>query len=164
MLLQVLRPQLEVIQYLNSIQNEPSYDDALRVGAVLSKNACRENQTFILRVNQTREPEARVPQLSINMFDFSIRLFLLLVHHSFAAKGMMDPHFYFSRKICLETAVTILNYPSPESPPTNQTVDNPIRDDYTQHKLVSGSFFKDLIAHAVIIIFQELYTQLEEEG
>lgn len=152
-----------MIQYLNSIRNESSYDDALRVGAELSK-ACRDNKTFIARVNQIREPEARVTQLTINLFDLSIRLFLLLVHRPFAAKGMKDPHFYFSRKVCLETALTILNYPSAESPTTNQMVNNMMRDDYAQLKIVSGSFFKGPIVHAAIIIFQELYTQIEEEG
>ena len=77
---------------------------------------------------------------------------------------MKDPHFYFSREICLETAVTILNYPSSEFPTTNQVLDNMIRDDYAQLKIVSGSFFKSFILYLVMKIFQELYTQIEEEG
>ena len=77
---------------------------------------------------------------------------------------MEDPHFYFSRKICLETAVTMLNYPSSESPTTNRVVDNIIRDDYAQFKIVNGGFLKGIIVYAAVVIFQELHTQLEEEG
>ncbi|TAQ89012.1 hypothetical protein B7494_g2675 [Chlorociboria aeruginascens] len=160
-LLQVLRPRLEVIRYANGIRSEPSYDDALRIGAELSK-ACRDSKSFMLRI--IREPEARVTQLNINLLDLSIRLFLLILHRPFAAKGMKDPHFYFSRKICLETAVTMLNYPSSRSPTTNEMDGNVIRDDYTQLKIVSGGFFKGVAIYAVLTIFQELYTQLEEEG
>ena len=163
LLLQVFRPRLEVIQYSNSIRGEHSYDDALRVGAELSK-ACRDNKNFISRANLTRESEARVTQLNINLFDLSIRLFLLILHRPFASKGMEDPHFYFSRKICLETAVTMLNYPSSESPTTNRVVDNIIRDDYAQFKIVNGGFLKGIIVYAAVVIFQELHTQLEEEG
>lgn len=162
MLLRSIGPRLEFIRYSNSIHNETSYDDALRVGAELIK-ACRDNKTFIFKVNQSREPQDRVTQLNINMIDFSVRLVLLLLHRPFAAKGMKDPRFYYSRKICLESAVTILNYPSSESPPTNQSADNMFRDDYTQFKVVSG-VFKGTIIYAGTIIFHELYTQLEEEG
>ena len=162
-LLQALSARVEVIQYSNSIRGEPSYDDALRVGAELSK-ACRENKTYISKVNQTLELEARVTQLNINLLDLSIRHFLLLLHRPFAARGMKDPHFYFSRKVCLEAAVTILNYPPSESPTANQMLDDMAWDDYAQLKVVSGGFFKGIIIYAVMIIFQELQTQLEEDG
>ncbi|KIN05350.1 hypothetical protein OIDMADRAFT_51161 [Oidiodendron maius Zn] len=161
-LLQVFRPRLEAIQYSNRIRGEHSYDDALRVGAELSK-ACRDNKKFISRVNRTRESEVRVTQLNINLFDLSICLFLLILHSPFASKGMEDPHFYFSRKICLETALTMLNYPSSESPTTNQVVDNIFRDDYAQFKIVNGGFLKGIIVYATVAIFQGLSTQLEED-
>jgi hypothetical protein len=151
-----------VIRYSNSIKSEPSYDDVLRVGAELL-NACRDNKTFILKVNQSREPETRVTQLNINLIDLSIRLFLLILHRPFAAKGMKDPHFYFSRKVCLESAFAMLNYPSLECPGTNQNADSMILDDYAQLKIVSGDF-KGAIIYTSMIIFHELDTQLEEEG
>lgn len=162
MMLQAIGPRLEFIQCSNSIRNEPSYDDILRIGAELMK-ALRDNKTFILRVNQSQQPQDRVTQLNSNMVDFPLRLALLLLHRPFAAKGMKDPRFYYSRKICLESAVTILNYPSSELPPTNQSVDSMFRNDYAQLKVVSGSF-KIIIVYITTIIFHELYTQLKEEG
>ncbi|KFY48463.1 hypothetical protein V495_01277 [Pseudogymnoascus sp. VKM F-4514 (FW-929)] len=162
MLLQSIGPRLEFIRYSNNIQNETSYDDILRVGAELIK-VCRDNKAFILRVNQLREPQDKVTQFNINMADFSIRLVLLLLHRPFASKGMKDPRFYYSRKICLESALTILNYPSSEYAPINQAPDNMLRDDYTQFKVVSGNF-KSIIIYMGTIIFHEVHTQLEEEG
>lgn len=162
MLLQSISPRLEFIRYSNNIQNETSYDDILRVGAELIK-VCRDNKAFILRVNQLREPQDKVTQFNINMADFSIRLVLLLLHRPFASKGMKDPRFYYSRKICLESALTILNYPSSEYAPINQAPDNMLRDDYAQFKVVSGNF-KSIIIYMGTIIFHEIHTQLEEEG
>ncbi|KFY92776.1 hypothetical protein V498_04746 [Pseudogymnoascus sp. VKM F-4517 (FW-2822)] len=164
MLLQAIGPRLEFIRHSNNIRNEPSYDDVLRVGAELMK-ALRDNKAFISRVNQSlqSQDQDRVTQFNINMVDLPLRLALLLLHRPFGAKGMKDPRFYFSRKICLESAVTILNYPSSETPLANQSADSMFRDDYAQFKVVGGCF-KSLITYTSTIIFHELYTQLKEEG
>lgn len=162
MLLQAIGPRLEFIRCSNSIRNEPSYDDILRIGAGLMK-ALRDNKTFILKVNQSLQSQGRVTQLNINMVDRPLRLALLLLHRPFAAKGIKDPRFYYSRKICLESAVTIINYPSSEHPLANQSVDNIYRDDYAQLKVVGGCF-KSIITYTSTIIFHELHAQLKEEG
>ncbi|OBT79282.1 hypothetical protein VF21_01907 [Pseudogymnoascus sp. 05NY08] len=162
MLLQSIGPRLEFIRYSNSILNKPSYDDVLRIGAELTK-ALRDNRTFILRVNQSLQSQDRVTQFNINMVDHPLRLALLLLHRPFAAKGMKDPRFYYSRKICLESAVTILKYPSSEPLLANQSVDNMFRGDYAQFKVVGGGF-KSIITYTSTIIFHELHTQLKEEG
>ncbi|OBT87179.1 hypothetical protein VE02_04747 [Pseudogymnoascus sp. 03VT05] len=162
MLLKSIGPRLEFIRYSNSILNKPSYDDVLRIGAELTK-ALRDNRTFILRVNQSIQSQDRVTQFNINMVDHPLRLALLLLHRPFAAKGMKDPRFYYSRKICLESAVTILKYPSSEPLLANQSVDNMFRDDYAQFKVVGGGF-KSIITYTSTIIFHELHTQLKEEG
>lgn len=162
MLLQSIGLRLEFIRCSNSIRNKPSYDDILRIGAELMK-ALRDNRTFILRVNQSLQSQDRVTQLNINMVDLPLRLALLLLHRPFAAKGMKDPRFYYSRKICLESAVTILKYPSSEPLLANQSVDNIFRDDYAQFKIVGGGF-KSIITYTSTIIFHDLHTQLKEEG
>ncbi|OBT63174.1 hypothetical protein VE03_07855 [Pseudogymnoascus sp. 23342-1-I1] len=164
MLLGAIGPRLEFIRHSNSIRNEPSYDDILRVGAKLMK-ALRNNKTFLFRVNQSlqSQDQDKVTQFNINMVDLPLRLALLLLHRPFASKGMKDPRFYYSRKICLESAVTIVNYPSSESPLANQSADNLFRDDYAQLKVVSG-VYKSIITYTSTIIFHELYTQIKEEG
>ncbi|KFY10954.1 hypothetical protein V492_04772 [Pseudogymnoascus sp. VKM F-4246] len=162
MLHEAVGPRLEFIRCSNSIRNEPSYDDILRIGAKLIK-ALRDNSAFLFGVNQSRELQDRIPQLNINMIDLPLRLALLLLHRPFASKGMKDPRFYYSRKICLESAVTIVNYPSSESAVTNQSVDGMFRDDYAQFKVVGGGF-KSIIIYTGTIIFHDLNTQLKEEG
>ncbi|OBT56538.1 hypothetical protein VE04_03240 [Pseudogymnoascus sp. 24MN13] len=113
--------------------------------------------------NPSLQSQDRVTQLNINMVDLPLRLALLLLHRPFAAKGMKDPRFYYSRKICLESAVTILKYPSSEPLLANQSVDNMFRDDYAQLKIVGGGF-KSIITYTSTIIFHELHTQLKEDG
>jgi hypothetical protein len=153
--------RLEVVKFANNISGERSYDDVLRVASALSK-ALKENTTFISRVNQSREPSARVSQLQQNLFDLAIRRFLLLVHRPYAAKGLRDPHYYFSRKVCLDTAITMLKYPCSDYP-TPETVIDGTRDDYAQLKTMCGGFFKSIIVHVSMVIFAELWAQIDED-
>ncbi len=154
--------RLEVVRFSNNLRHEPSYDEVLRVGAALSK-ACKDNNAFISRANQSLRPQDRVTQLQRNLLDLSIRRFLLLVHRPYAAKAQKDPHYYFSRKVSLDTAVTLLKYPCSDYPTNEETSNNDIRDDYAQLKRVNGGFFKSVMVHVAMVIFAELYTQLEEE-
>lgn len=156
-LLKSLPARFQVVKFANNIYEEPSYDEVLKVGTVLSK-ILKENSTFISKVNQSREPAARVSQLQQNMFDLAIRRFFLLVHRPFAAKGLTDPHYYFSRKVAVDTAMTILKYPC--SPPP---LSNGMRDDYTQLKTVCGGYFRNNMVHVSMVIFAELWAQLEED-
>ncbi|KAE9382255.1 hypothetical protein N431DRAFT_360951 [Stipitochalara longipes BDJ] len=161
-LLKVFRLRLQVVRFANNLRGEASYDDVLRIGAVLSQ-ALKENCAFISRVNQSREPAARVSQLQQNLFDLSIRRFLLLVHRPFAAKGLKDPHYYFSRKMCLDTAITMLKYPSSDHCPSG-ILSSDMRDEYVQLKTISGGFFKTIMVHVSMVIFAELWSQIEEDG
>jgi hypothetical protein len=162
-LLKAFLTRLEVVRFSNNIRFEPSYDEVLRVGSELSK-ACRENDAFFSKVNQSSATDAKASQLHRNLLDSSIRRFLLLVHRPFAAKGLNDPHYYFSRKVCLDSAVHMLRYPCSDYPtPEQQIIDNGVRDDFAQLKTVSGSFFKSFTVHAAMMIFAELYTQLDED-
>jgi len=159
-LLKVFGLRLQVVRFANNLRGEPSYDDVLRVGSALSK-ALKENGAFVSRVNQSREPAARVSQLQQNIFDLSIRRFLLLVHRPFAAKGIKDPHYFFSRKMCLDTAITMLKYPCSDYAPSGGT---DMRDDYAQLKTTSGGFFKSIMVHVSMVIFAELWAQIEDDG
>jgi hypothetical protein len=161
-LLKCFAIRLQVVKFANNIRGEPSYDDVLRVGSALSKEL-KENTMFISRVNQTRETAKKISQLRQNLFDLAIRRFLLLVHRPFAAKGLTDPHYYFSRKVCLDTAVTMLRYPCTDySSPETANIDG-TRDDYTQMKTICGGFFKSIIVHVSMVIFAELLTQIDED-
>lgn len=161
-LLKAFQIRLEVVRFSNNIRFEPSYDEVLRVGSELSK-ACRQNDAFLSKFNQCLAADAKSSQFHRNLLDCSIRRFLLLVHRPFAAKGLKDPHYYFSRKVCLDSAVHMLKYPCSDFPTDGQVVNNGIRDDFAQLKTVSGGFFKRLMVHAAMVIFAELYTQLDED-
>jgi len=154
--------RLQVVKFANNIRGEPSYDDVLRVGSALSKEL-KENTMFISRVNQTREPAKKISQLQQNLFDLAIRRFLLLVHRPFAAKGLTDPHYYFSRKVCLDTAVTMLRYPCTDDSTPETAITSGARDDYTQIKTICGGFFKSIMVHVSMVIFAELLTQIDED-
>jgi hypothetical protein len=91
-----------------------------------------------------------------------LRRFILILHSTFATKSQDDLRHYFSRKVALDSSVTMLSYPSNESNHKQSLKDFPY-DDYTCLKIRSGGFFESVITHGMIIIFFELVTQLKEQ-
>jgi hypothetical protein len=159
-LLKSLPARLEVIRLANNFRTEPKYDEILAIDSTLT-NACKENITFINKTNASCPPNSpAISQLNRNLLDLSIRRFILILHRPFAAKARTDPRYYFSRKVCLDSSLTMLTYPSspPNFPPPGPGID----DDYTRLKIVGGGFFKGVIVHGNMTLFTELLAQIEE--
>jgi hypothetical protein len=96
------------------------------------------------------------------VLDIYLRRCVLILYGFFATKPQDDPRHYFSRKICLESALTMVSYPSSELG-TKQSLTELPYDDYTLLKARSGAFFDSAFIHSTIIIFFELVTQLKEQ-
>jgi hypothetical protein len=159
-LLKSIRSRLEVIRLANNFRAEPSYDEILDLDASLTK-ACKETTSFINKTNASFPPNLPpISQFYRNIIDCSVRRFILILHRPFAAKARTDPRYYFSRKVCLDSSLIMLTYPSslPNSPPPEPGID----DDYTRLKLVGGGFFKGIIVHGNMTLFSELLSQIEE--
>jgi hypothetical protein len=164
MILSSIRPRLEIVRHENSVRYEPSYDEALALGTELTK-ICKKNNNFITRVNAASPVTPQVSQLSRNLLDIFTRRFLMALHRPFAAQAQKDPRYYFSRKVCVDCALTLLSYPSvdPASALSAEAAEPGYRDDFTWLKTMSGGFQKRCIVHAAMIIFAELMMQIEED-
>jgi hypothetical protein len=160
--------RLEIVRQANSVRLDPTYDEALALGAQLTK-AMKSNNAFITRTNSTSQPGTPPPisQLQRNLLDLSVRRFLLSLHRPFAAKAATDPRYYFSRKICLDCSTTMVSYPScnvTDAADSADVIASPdYRDDFTWLKTMSAGFQKGHIIHSVMVIFSELMMQIEED-
>jgi hypothetical protein len=150
-LLQSLRTRLEIVQFINSIHSESSYDAVLRFGQDITK-ACN-NANRLIHSYPTHLP--RPTAFQTNLLDIFVRRFLLEIHRPFFVRSQSDPRYYFSRKVCLETALLIFLR---SDPPPQATI-----DDYERLKRIGDGFFKPIFFHAITIITVELILQLEED-
>ncbi|CZR68899.1 uncharacterized protein PAC_18800 [Phialocephala subalpina] len=163
---QSVETRLNVVYLANNFRSEPSYEEVLSIGSTLTK-ALREHHNFINTVNTSsmQDPQSSrpyVPRMYRNMLDLWIRRFLLALHRPFAARAQTDLRFYFSRKVCLDCAMTMLNYPT--SDPGDSSIEPGKQDDYTRLRAMSGGFQKGLLVHAAMVVFAELLAQFDEEG
>lgn len=130
----------------------PSYDDVLQMGAAIT-DSCKEAAVLF---NSYPISAPRPSALQRNLTDMAIRCFLLAIHRLFAPKSQEHPQYYFSRKICLDTALLFTSYPCDPAPLG-------LMDDFTRLKAISGGFYRDVFIHAAMIICLEIIQQLDED-
>jgi Fungal specific transcription factor domain len=156
-LLKSLPTRLQICQRLNSLHSELTYDEVLRLGTEMTL-ACKE---ATLAMKEHCQSLHHASTLQRNVLDMLVRRFLLAVHRPYAVKSYDDPRYYFSRKVCLDSALVMMTYSS-------SSIDerSPLpgyMDDYTRLKSVGGGFFKGISIYSSIIICGDLMLQLEEE-
>lgn len=160
-LLRSLPVRLAIVNMLNGLRSEPSYDETLRLGTYLT-SACRSNsllsQSFLNGSSSTGHLRPTVFQ--IKLLDILTRRFLLSLHLPYAIKAKTSPIYHFSRKVCLESSLGLVSYPPRLQPLDAHTQD----DDYTRLIVVCGGFYKSIFVLANTTIGLELLTQLEEDS
>jgi len=92
------------------------------------------------------------------MYDIHIRRYIYLLHAIFAPKALTDPRYYFSHKVCFDTARTMATYPSVD--PTNL---NGVSD-FSLVKVRAQDFFKRVLVHSCVTILLELFQEIEEDS
>ncbi|KAH7400461.1 hypothetical protein BKA64DRAFT_671890 [Cadophora sp. MPI-SDFR-AT-0126] len=158
-LLSSMKLRLLIVTHSNNIRMEPSYEEVLRISSDLSQ-FLKENNAFLTKIHQSTQPP-RISQMDRNIFDIAVRRFLLTLHRPYCARATRDPRYYFSRKMCLDLAITFLTYPSTN--PSEPQLPEGYHDDYTRMTIMRGGFCKGLLVHACIVIFSEILAQLDEE-
>ncbi|KIN04569.1 hypothetical protein OIDMADRAFT_156663 [Oidiodendron maius Zn] len=157
LLIKSQRMRLRIVQILNNFQCGPSYDEVLHLDQEVTQ-ACND-ASRVLKAYSRAHP--RPTELQRILLDILVRRSLLHIHIPFFVQSKVDPRYYFSRKVCLETALAIFFHSGAEDLPPSH--DFRIVDDYTRLKLVGGGIFKDVVLHAATIITLELIFQLEED-
>ena len=131
-LLKSLRTRLEIAQLISDFRYETSYDEVIRLGTEMASFG----RDGMLIAQGTLEGSLSPTVLQRNLLDSPIRRVLLVLHFPFAIRARMDPRFYFSRKVCLDAAITMITYPCSSSPVRPNPLADDKHDDYTRLKLV----------------------------
>ena len=143
-----LRTRIEVVRLINDFHTEPLYKDVLRLGSEIA-NALRESNILTAYVSSNMSQRPMATAFHRSLLDYLLRRFLLALHRLFAGKAVTDPRFYFSRKVALESALTIV---FPEE-----------ADENYSRLMVVGGLFKDGFRHSALAVGLELINQVDED-
>ena len=143
-LLEFLHPRVEILRRLNGISTEMSHDAILALSSKLI-NTCHECNVYVKTSNGAESEVFRQ-----NMANLFLRRFLLCLHRPFASRARTNPSYYFSRKICLDSALSLLS-PEPD-------------EEFSHLILLGGGIFKSRIIHVALASSSELLIETEEQG
>ena len=155
-----LNTRLKISKLINGARSSPTYEDTLQLDTELT-SSIRSNtqlfQSYLLRENAKIRPTT----FQIKFLDLLTRRFLILLHYPWFVEAKDNPRFYFSRKVCVESSVVVLQHriggllSRPETPATP--------DDFTLFMYLVRGGANDTLIHASMIIGLELVTLLEDE-
>ncbi|CZT21686.1 uncharacterized protein RCC_07551 [Ramularia collo-cygni] len=136
--------RLEIACFVNDPHTEGSYKEALQLSVQLSSHY---NTHCVPFDGETKHQSLRFAD---RLMDMLMHRFLLALHAPFALRANLDPTLYFSRKMGLETALSILDR-------CLESDD----DDYTRAMSMGNGIFDSTPILAASIIGAELLGQLE---
>jgi hypothetical protein len=151
------RTRLRVVHLLNKFQAGPSYEEILALDQNIT-GACNDASRLVRVYAASKQPPTALQR---NLLDIYIRRYLLQIHMPFSIMSKSEPRYYYSRKVCLEAALTIFFHSGAED--LAPGAEPHIQDDYTRLKVVGSGVFKDLMLHAATVITIDLIVQLEED-
>ncbi|KAF2738855.1 hypothetical protein EJ04DRAFT_28081 [Polyplosphaeria fusca] len=151
-----LHVRLEITRLINNFRSDLSYDSTLRLGKELSI-ACREHvHMFHAWAASSNSPTP----FQTKLFDVLVRRFILSLHRPFFAQARDNPKYYYSRKICLDTSVSILTPASPQQVSESKVL---VEDDWAHLTTHSVGWFKSFWLYSITTVYLELLAQIEEQ-
>lgn len=152
-----LNLRVEAIRLINS-NNPQSYEKALSLGAEL-RDACRKIASFFYLDNSCQPTHGlRASNFHRIFLDMQIRRYILFLHTPFMIQARKKPQYYYSRKVCLESAMVIASYADNLNLPRCEL------DDLSRLIMIGKGPFKGPLSLDIIsALGLEIITQLEEE-
>ncbi|KAH6673046.1 fungal-specific transcription factor domain-containing protein [Halenospora varia] len=150
-----------------NLANDPGIDGLYERVLTLDKELLRtykDSHSFLIRAAQDKFARFKPTPFHCKILNLKIQRFLLILHRPFATQARNNPHFYYSHKIHLDTAIAIHSLPSQNDTPTPDSSISPLKteDDYDRFRLISNGFLKELLIHSIVIIYQEMISPLED--
>ncbi|KAI1457528.1 hypothetical protein F4805DRAFT_172109 [Annulohypoxylon moriforme] len=142
-LLDLLPTRLRILNLLNGLHAELSYLDALALSSEIM-DQYRTCNTF-MRENE----QSGATPFHRNLLDYLVRRFLIPLHCPFAGEARANPLFYYSVKVSLDTALSII---SPEAD-----------EGFSRLMAIGGGMFREGIRYSLTVITRELIAQLEAQ-
>ncbi|KAM0713849.1 hypothetical protein Q7P37_010811 [Cladosporium fusiforme] len=99
--------RLRIVRFVNDFRPGLRYQEAL----ALSKEFVEEMRRSSTLIETWRKANAPITQFEIEIFQLFMHRSLLALHYSYALKAKDEPLFYYSRKVCLDSALAVLAQP-----------------------------------------------------
>ncbi|OJJ45226.1 hypothetical protein ASPZODRAFT_17443 [Penicilliopsis zonata CBS 506.65] len=135
--------RLKTVRVINSLHEEPSYDQVLSLGNELSA-ACREASLAI------ETAASNAVSFASTFCNHLLRRFVLCLHFFYAIKARVNPLYSHSRTVCLDAALDLVSL---------------LHDArYSRILITGGGMFRDIITRGVLAIFLELGGEDTDKG
>jgi hypothetical protein len=150
MLLRSLPLRLEIATFINNFRRDSgTYEQAMHLSERLLQE-CSTNSTLL----QTFKKSSSGPtDFQVNLIELMTHQFLFALHWPYALKAKSDRAFYYSRKLCLDSALLLLSNSS-----QNQD------DAYTHLRIWGGGLFRAVPLTTTGYIAEELFDQIETDA
>ncbi|RDW81261.1 putative C6 transcription factor [Aspergillus mulundensis] len=134
--------RIRATRVINSMQDEPAYDQVLELGNQLA-SACSEAVRAIAQCTSTTG-------FASSFCSHLLRRFPLSLHYRYAIRAKPNPLYSHSRHACLEAALDLVSL---------------LEDNIYGRVLVTGGgMFRDLITRGALVIFLELSPDTEADA
>lgn len=136
--------RLKIVRFVNDFRPNLRYQDAL----ALSKELVEEMRKSSALIEIWRKANAPITQFQVELFHLYMHRFLLALHYTYGLKAKDEPLFYYSSKLCLDSALAVL------TPPADQ------RDaDFYQLVLHGRSVYQDVYSGAGNFLTEYIYAE-----
>ena len=150
LLYKTLQIRLDIAKSSNSRHPLPSYDYVLHLGTRLL-DSCNLNKLMCqARIMTSRPGQAVEFDFHQKYVDSILRISLMDLHWPFASISYEDPLFYFSRKVCLDSALVFMSY-----------MDN---THFATMMTRGGLHFRGIMAHSTCPVYIELLSHLRDDS
>lgn len=156
LLLKSRKLRIQALKIINGVGPQTPYEKVVEIGNQF-RHACAESSAFF----SAHFPELGPRETQVfhrKYIDMYLRRHILLLHRPFMLASKKDPHFYLSRKMCLESCMIMAAYTDDMGLPTKMP------DDFACLMVEgSGHLRGGLSLDVIITLAYELNTQLQEE-
>ncbi|KAM7210438.1 hypothetical protein V8F06_014174 [Rhypophila decipiens] len=161
-LLRSFPTRLAIAHFVNHFNSASSYDETLRLSSDLT-TACRAlSATIQPSYDPTGVFPKRLSLFQLRLAEQNVHRFFLALHHPWLFHAQNNPTYYFSRKMCVETALKLYRAfstcsPAGASGTASQT------DDFTRLSTCGHGAFRSVPIQAILTIYLELLWQAQDD-
>lgn len=166
-LLKSLQLRMNLLKHTNEFKNSSSYNETLRLNSELTR-ACRTlSRTLVTFMqNQPTRGGHQVTAFHTSMAEILVYRGFHALHQPIITRSFTDPKFYFSRKMCVESSLKIMDISALSRPRGSDiTSSAPEHDIDTRRLTINASgLFRHIRMQALIAAVLELIYQKGEES
>jgi hypothetical protein len=142
LLARALPIRLKIVRFVNDFRPGLRYQEAL----ALSKELVEEMRRSNTLIETWRRSNAPITPFQIEIFNILMHRFLLALHYSYALKAKDEPLFYYSRKVCLDSALAMLSPPVSQRDPAFYSLTLHGRSAFQDSYIAAANFLCEYIS------------------